>query len=297
MDASARPAETAKAGRFAPDGAHPPDFAARQKLRRAGLRVACRVVVPSVAMLPAALLLAMLLAALPATAARQTLRLPIMGDIPTLDPGLAEDTSSIEIIEQLFLGLTDFDDRTTEVVPELAKDWSVGKDGLTYTFRMRKAVWSDGRPVTAHDIVWAVRRNIAPATASPYAYMMYGIKGAEAINTGRMQDTTRIGVRALDDYTVRFTLERPAAYFPAVAGLWVLRPLPRHVLHARSPGGHRFACAHGSARCRGKVRNQRSLRPRSRVNWPPSSGPSIARWLVQGRHAGHELRVREKSLI
>ncbi len=174
--------------------------------------------------------LALLLAAGPAGAARQVLRLPMMGAIPTLDPGLAEDTSSIEIIEQLFLGLTDFSDDTTEVVPELARDWSAGADGLTYTFRMRKALWSDGRPVTAHDIVWAARRNIAPATASPYAYMMYGVKGAEGINTGKIKDAAAIGVRALDDYTVRFTLERPAAYFPAVAGMWMLRPLPRHAI-------------------------------------------------------------------
>jgi ABC-type oligopeptide transport system substrate-binding subunit len=158
------------------------------------------------------------------------LRLPLMGEIPTLDPGLAEDTSSIEIIEQLFLGLTDFNDDTTEVVPELASGWSASKDGLSYTFRMRKALWSDGRPVTAHDIVWAVRRNVAPATASPYAYMMYGLKDAERINTGKLKDAARVGVQAVDDHTVRFTLERPAAYFPAVAGMWTMRPLPRHVV-------------------------------------------------------------------
>ncbi|MCZ6553166.1 MAG: peptide ABC transporter substrate-binding protein [SAR324 cluster bacterium] len=176
--------------------------------------------------------LVLALAAEPVRAERRVLRLPMMGEIPTLDPGLAEDSSSIEVIEQLFLGLTDFDDETSEVVPELATRWTVGKEGLSYTFHMRKAVWSDGRPVTAHDIVWAVRRNIDPATASPYAYMLYGIRNAEAINTGRIKDPSKVGVEALDDHTVRFTLARPAAYFPAVAGMWTLRPLPRHAIEA-----------------------------------------------------------------
>ena len=48
------------------------------------------------------------------------LRLPQMSAIPTLDPGLAQDSSSIEVIEQLFLGLTDYDPKTYEVIPELA---------------------------------------------------------------------------------------------------------------------------------------------------------------------------------
>jgi ABC-type oligopeptide transport system substrate-binding subunit len=181
----------------------------------------------------AALCGALLLAAsAPAQAARTTLRLPMMGEIPGIDPGLAEDSSSIEVIEQLFLGLTDFDDESGAVVPELATDWSVSPDGFTYTFHLRPARWSDGSPVTAGDLVWAVRRNIDPATASPYAYMMYELKNAQAINTGRLKAVERIGVRAPDERTVVFALEHPAAYFPAVAGLWVLRPLPRRAIAA-----------------------------------------------------------------
>ena len=171
---------------------------------------------------------------LPASAfgERTVLRLPMMGEIPTLDPGLAEDSASIEVVEQLFLGLTDFDDDTSEVVPELATSWNAGKDGLTYTFKLRKARWSDGRPVTAQDVVWAARRNINPATASPYAYMMYGIRNAEGINTGKIKEVSTLGVKALDARTVRFTLRQPAAYFPAIAGMWMLRPLPRQAIEA-----------------------------------------------------------------
>ncbi len=183
----------------------------------------------------AVLLPVLVLLSPPAWAVRTVLRLPLMAEIPGLDPGLAEDSSSIEIIEQLFLGLTDFDDSTSRVVPELATRWTVSRDGLTYTFHLRRALWSDGRPVTAHDIVWAVRRNINPATASPYAYMMYGLKHGEAINSGKIKNIARIGVRAMDARTVAFTLERPAAYFPGVAGMWMMRPLPRHAIEKFGP--------------------------------------------------------------
>lgn len=159
-----------------------------------------------------------------------TLRVPIDGAIKTLDPGLAIDTSSIEIVEQLFLGLTDFDPKTYEPTPELATEWKPGEDGRSYIFKMRDDVkWTDGKPVTAHDIVWAVRRNAKPETESPFSYFLYILKNGEPVNQGKM-NAEHLGVRALDDFTVKFELEHPAAYFPAMAGLGVFRPLPRHLV-------------------------------------------------------------------
>ncbi len=156
-----------------------------------------------------------------------TLRLPVEGVIPTIDPGRTEEAISIEVTEQLFLGLTDLDPRTYEAVPELAQNWTVSADGKTYIFRLRQdAVWTDGSPVTAHDVVWAVRRNIRPETKCFYVSMLFTLKNAEAINRGEIRDVSQIGARATDDFTVEFTLEHPAAYFPAMAGLWPYRPLP-----------------------------------------------------------------------
>ena len=179
-----------------------------------------------------AVILALFIAAPGAWAARTSVRLPLQADVPTIDPGLAEDSTSIEVIEQLFLGLTDFDDKTTEAVPELATSWTVSKDGLTYTFKLRKTEWTDGSPVTAHDVVYAVQRNVDKATGSPYAFMLYNIKNAEKINKGEITDATQVGVKATDDYTVVFTLENPAGYFPGVSGMWTLRPLPRKAIEA-----------------------------------------------------------------
>ncbi|MBC7236154.1 MAG: peptide ABC transporter substrate-binding protein [Chloroflexi bacterium] len=160
---------------------------------------------------------------------------------PTADPALASDTTSVQVDELLFLGLTDFDDKTLETIPELATEWSVSADGLVWTFKMRKDIeWVHWDPVnkkatkkgkvTAHDVVYGVKRTINPETASDYAYVDYIIKNAEAVNTGENTDVDSIGVRAIDDYTVEFTLEQPAGYFPGIAGMWVNRPVPRQVI-------------------------------------------------------------------
>jgi oligopeptide transport system substrate-binding protein len=162
---------------------------------------------------------------------------------PTIDPALSTDTTSVQCVELLFLGLTDFDDETLEVIPELATEWSASADGLTWTFKMRDDVsWvhydpatkkvTKQRPVTAHDVVYGVQRTLNPETASDYAYVDYIIKNAEAVNTGESTDLDSIGVRAIDDYTVEFTLEQAAGYFPGIAGMWVNRPQPREAIEA-----------------------------------------------------------------
>ncbi|MCD6520957.1 MAG: peptide ABC transporter substrate-binding protein [Anaerolineae bacterium] len=159
---------------------------------------------------------------------------------PTADPALATDTTSVQVDELLFLGLTDFDDKTLEVIPELATEWSVSDDGLTWTFKMRKDVYwvkyepgkkpKKMRKVTAHDVVYGVKRTLNPETASDYAYVDYIIKNAEKVNTGELKDLDAVGVRAVDDYTVEFTLEQAAGYFPGIAGMWVNRPQPQEAI-------------------------------------------------------------------
>jgi oligopeptide transport system substrate-binding protein len=166
---------------------------------------------------------------------------------PTADPGLARDTTSEQVVNLLFLGLTDLNEETMEVVPELATEWSVSGDGLVWTFKLRRDVdWVHHDPetgkvekkgrVTAHDVVYGVKRTINPDTASDYAYVNYIIKNAEAVNTRQNVDLDSVGVRALDDWTIEFTLEQPAGYFPGIAGLWVNAPLPQPVIEEHGKG-------------------------------------------------------------
>ncbi|MEA1977595.1 MAG: peptide ABC transporter substrate-binding protein [Chloroflexota bacterium] len=169
---------------------------------------------------------------------------------PTADPALATDTTSVDLDGQLFMGLTNFA-VDGEIIPWLATDWSVSDDGLTWTFNMRDDIpWvayntgtaevdlvydADGnqRFVNALDVVYATKRTINPETASDYAYVLYIIKNAQDVNTGAEGVTVDdIGVEAIDDTTVAFTLESPAGFFPAIAGMWVAAPVPQWTIEA-----------------------------------------------------------------
>jgi oligopeptide transport system substrate-binding protein len=177
---------------------------------------------------------------------RVTLDLVVGTEPPSLDPSLATDTTSIWTIRQMFMGLASFDE-TAAVVPSLATDWSVSDDGLTWTYKMRDDVhwihrnpttgeFEDLGPVTAQDVEYGVKRTLDPTTASDYAYVLYIIQGAEEFNTadpaaeniGELRDA--VGVKAVDDTTVEFTLKEPAGYFPSITGMWVTFPLPQDAI-------------------------------------------------------------------
>jgi oligopeptide transport system substrate-binding protein len=165
---------------------------------------------------------------------------------PSADPSLATDTTSVDLIRNIFVGLTQFDPVTGEVLPYLATEWDVSEDGLTWTFKLRddiawvnydpttgettQSVDADGNPrfVNANDVVYGVKRTVDPNTASDYAYVLYIIKNAQAINNGDEGVTLDdLGIVAVDDTTVEFTLESPAAYFPSIAGMWVANAMPQ----------------------------------------------------------------------
>jgi oligopeptide transport system substrate-binding protein len=158
----------------------------------------------------------------------QTLRTPLT-EPPTLDPGLAEDNVSIDVISQLFEALVAFDDKGA-ISGLGAEKWDISADGLTYTFTLRQGPkWSDGKAVTAQDYAWAWRRNVSPKTASPYANTLFPVKNAEAINEGKLEPE-QLGVEAKDDRTLVVTLEQPAAYFLRLASTWTLMPLRQDVI-------------------------------------------------------------------
>jgi len=168
---------------------------------------------------------------------------------PTADPSLATDTTSVDLTGNIFVGLTKLDPVTNEAVPYLATDWEVGEDAdgnQTWTFHLRNDIpWvkydpvtgettqevdADGNPrfVNAFDVEYGVKRTINPDTASDYAYVLYIIKNAQAVNEGQEGFTLDdVGVKALDESTVQFTLETPAGYFASIASMWVAMPMPQ----------------------------------------------------------------------
>jgi oligopeptide transport system substrate-binding protein len=152
------------------------------------------------------------------------------GDLLTLDPGLAVDRYSGNIIDQLFRGLLDYTPELS-IVPGVAASWEVLGDGCRYLFHLREDVlWSDGVPVTALDFEYAWRRVLDPVTRSPLAHVLYDIKGARAFHAGRCGD---LGVQALDDTTLVVDLERPTGYFLQLLATCTTYPVPRHLVEGR----------------------------------------------------------------
>ncbi len=101
----------------------------------------------------------------------------------TLDPHLATGQPEGRIVSAIFEGLTRRDARSLEPVPAVAESWEISPDLRTYVFHLRPdAVWSDGRPVTAHDFVYSWKRLLAPELGGEYAYILYMLRFAEAFN-------------------------------------------------------------------------------------------------------------------
>lgn len=120
----------------------------------------------------------------------------------TLDPQLATGEPEKRVMESIFEGLARLDPKSLEPVPGVAESWDITPDGKTYTFHLRQnARWSDGHPVTAHDFTYGWRRLQDPELGAEYAYIMYMVRWAEALNTYGEQAKALGGpvVHALDD--------------------------------------------------------------------------------------------------
>jgi oligopeptide transport system substrate-binding protein len=90
----------------------------------------------------------------------------------------------------------------------------ISDDGLTITFHLNPAAkWSNGDPTTAQDFVWSWQRALNPAMGNQYAYMLYPVQNAEAYATGKLDDFSNVGVKALDDHTLQVRLNAPTPYF------------------------------------------------------------------------------------
>ena len=136
-------------------------------------------------------------------------------EVESLDPQVATDGTSFEVIANYTDGLTQMD-ADGAAIPAIAESWDVSEDGTVYTFHLREdANWSNGEPVTANDFVFAWQRAADPALASEYSYMLSDIgqiKNAAAIIAGEM-DKSELGVKAIDSKTLEVTLEVPVSYF------------------------------------------------------------------------------------
>jgi oligopeptide transport system substrate-binding protein len=168
----------------------------------------------------------------------------------SLDPQQGSGQPEARIYMALYEGLTEYAPKTMLPEPALAERWDVNADSSEFVFHLRtNARFSNGEPITAHDFVWSLRRGLAPEFASRNSYMAYPVRYAQGFNESSLfvKDKTTgefdldkttglrlvvppdskpiagkelvpiraedVGVEAIDDHTVRYTLSQPSPYF------------------------------------------------------------------------------------
>lgn len=142
----------------------------------------------------------------------------------TLDPAKSTTIPESTVELQLFEGLTRIDAQN-QPQAGAASSWEISPDGLVYTFHLRPhMVWSNGDPLTAKDFEYAWKRVLNPETGADNAYMLYIIKNGEAYNKGEL-DADSVGVKALDEETLRVELAEPAPYFLGLTAFHVFYPV------------------------------------------------------------------------
>ena len=153
-----------------------------------------------------------------ASAMASDLNVMVETPVESLDPQIATDGTSFEVIADYTDGLMQMD-ADGKAVEALAESYDLSDDGTVYTFHIREdANWSNGEPVTAADFVFAWQRAVDPNVASEYSYMMSDIgqiKNAAEIIAGDM-DKSELGVTAVDDKTLKVELNVPVSYFTSL---------------------------------------------------------------------------------
>src|SRR3989449_10619743 len=157
-------------------------------------------------------------------------RRPLGHDPQTLDPVRISDTYGRSVSQQIFDGLVQFD-QTLVIKPALAQFWRASRDGLTWTFELRRGVkFHHGREVTADDVVYSFTRILDPRTKSNANEQFLNIRGAREFREGRAK--TVAGLVAVDRHTVQVTLGEAHQSFVSVVAVGHAKIVPRDLVEA-----------------------------------------------------------------
>jgi oligopeptide transport system substrate-binding protein len=145
----------------------------------------------------------------------------------TLDPQKNSDPITATLLFMLYEGLTRLQpDGTVDL--SLAESVQISPDSCTYTFRLKKALWTDGEPITAHDFERSWKRALSPSFPSNLTHLFYPIRNFEAASRGLAQ-VHDVGLRALGERTFQVELSRPTPYFLSLISFCNFFPIPSHI--------------------------------------------------------------------
>jgi len=150
---------------------------------------------------------------------------------PDLNTTTSTDQVSHMVLDHVMEGLLTYDSENN-LAPGVAERWKLREDGAT--FWLRKGLrWSDGRPLLAKDFVFAWRKVLEPATASEYAFILFPLVNAQAINEGKLP-IEALGIKAVDDYTLEVRFAKPCPYFLGLTAFSTLFPINEAFYNSRN---------------------------------------------------------------
>ena len=158
-------------------------------------------------------------------------------DPDTLDYSISNKKSTSEFTGNAVDGLLEVD-KYGNLIPSLAKDWTVSKDGLTYTYKLRKGVkWmtSEGEEygeVKAQDFVTGLKHAADKKSQAIYL-VQKSVKGLDDYVSGKTSDFSTVGVKAIDDYTVQYTLSQPESFWNSKTTMGILMPVNEEFLKSK----------------------------------------------------------------
>ena len=159
-------------------------------------------------------------------------------DPDTLDYSISNKKSTSEFTGNAVDGLLEVD-KYGNLIPSLAKDWTVSKDGLTYTYKLRKGVkWMTsegeeyGGEVKAQDFVTGLKHAADKKSQAIYL-VQKSVKGLDDYVSGKTSDFSTVGVKAIDDYTVQYTLSRPESFWNSKTTMGILMPVNEEFLKSK----------------------------------------------------------------
>ena len=158
-------------------------------------------------------------------------------DPSSLDYSVTSKSSTSDVIANVVDGLLE-NDKYGNLIPSLAEDWSVSKDGLTYTYKLRKGVkWytSEGEEyaeVKAQDFVTGLK-HAADGKSDGLSLLQDSIKGLAAYISGESNDFSTVGVKAVDDYTVEYTLNKPESFWNSKVTTATMLPVNEEFLNSK----------------------------------------------------------------
>ena len=158
-------------------------------------------------------------------------------DPSSLDYSVTSKSSTSDVIANVVDGLLE-NDKYGNLIPSLAEDWSVSKDGLTYTYKLRKGVkWytSDGEEyaeVKAKDFVTGLK-HAADGKSDGLSLLQDSIKGLAEYVSGESSDFSTVGVKAVDDYTVEYTLNKPESFWNSKVTTATMLPVNEEFLNSK----------------------------------------------------------------